>query len=198
MICVNCGKASDEAFCDDCFLKKNELFSIGNFSLKKCRQCGSYFSGKTKYKTIEDAILERIEEKGSIVKTEIKCVLKGVTKAAIRCCGYIKPVKKLKYEDKNIEIRAIDNKCDECSKLSGNYYEAVLQIRNKHAMNSISLPKYSIVETVDKGYNIRFMRKKDAEKLAKALRRQFTVISSCKLVGEKKGKKLYRNYYSVK
>lgn len=196
MLCVRCGKPSEEAFCEDCFLEKNGLFEAENFPLHMCKQCGSYYSGKTKYQRIEDAVAERIVRKGDI--RDVKIEIKPNRKILIKCSGYIKPARKIKHESKFIEIKVIRQKCLECSRLSGNYHEAVVQIRNSDALRNLNIPQYAVVQAVRDGYNIKFMSKKDAEKVAKGLGRKYDVTRSFKLVGEKKGKKLYRNYYAVR
>ena len=56
----------------------------------------------------------------------------------------------------------------------------------------------SFVERIKDGYDIKFIKKSKAASIAKHLKKYFHVKESYKFVGEKKGKRLYRNYYSVK
>ena len=90
-------------------------------------------------------------------------------------------------------------------KLSGGYYEAVIQVRGndrdrilKYALRL--LPKKAIIniETLNEGYNIKIMHKANAATTAKHLRGKFEVKQSYKLVGSKKGERLYRNFYAIR
>ena len=96
-----------------------------------------------------------------------------------------------------------NHKCEDCIKISGNYHEAVIQVRGAAAekiMKSVKCPDNMLVrvESVKGGYDIRITDKKKANEIAQLLRQKFTVKMSYKLVGEKKGIKLYRNYYAVR
>ncbi|MDI6721087.1 MAG: NMD3-related protein, partial [Candidatus Aenigmarchaeota archaeon] len=96
-------------------------------------------------------------------------------------------------------------KCADCIKISGNYYEAVIQARGEKSEKIMEiirrLAPNRIITSVSRmptGYDIKFTDKKKAAEIAQNLRQRFGVKRSYKLVGEKKGIKLYRNYYVVK
>ena len=62
------------------------------------------------------------------------------------------------------------------------------------------LPSEAVVgvEKLKNGYDIKITDKRIASSVVKQLRDRFDVKDSYKLAGEKKGKKLYRNYYAVR
>ena len=182
------------------------MFEIDNFTVPVC-DCGSYYDGKWEKpketnKIIKEMIEKRMKTSSRIIKEKIS--LKKIGNriiVSITCYGFIRPCKKMKKEAKRITITLKKRKCDVCTKLSGGYYEAVLQVRGdyENIFNLVKkyLPKTARIEKLRRGYDIRFLKKSDAAKAAKNLR-GFEIKKSFKFVATKKDKKLYRNYYSVK
>ena len=82
-----------------------------------------------------------------------------------------------------------------------NYYEAVLQIRGADKEKILEKIKKSnvlfYIRNVDKGYDVRLVKKHDAVKLTQNLE-HCEVKRTFKLVGAKDGKNIYRVYYSVR
>ena len=207
MFCIKCGKeAVIGNFCKNCYLEREELFDVKDFSLTIC-DCGSYYDKVWKKpKEIDDIIKEQIENR---IKTKNRIVDKKIllkkfgnrVSASVRCSGIIYSHRK--KEEKRINIIIKKRKCDICTKLLGRYYEAVLQIRGDYdkIFGRIKkyLPKTARVEKIKHGYDIRFLKKSDAAKISKILKNSgYEIKKSFKFVGTKKGRKLYRNYYSVK
>ncbi len=204
MFCIKCGKKAEIGnFCSSCFLGKESLFEIKDFLLYVC-DCGSYYDKvwrKADNDIIKEQIGKRIKTKYRLVKKEIALKSYGNRVAAtIVCYGIVHAHKK--KEERKITITIKKRKCDTCVKLLGRYYEAVLQIRGEYnkIFNKIKsrLPKTARTEKTKHGYDIRFLKKSEAAKIAKALKVRYEVKSSFKFVATKKGKKLYRNYYSVR
>ena len=197
LLCIICGKSSKDKFCENCFSKRNELFNVKNLKLNFCENCNSYFE-KNKEQDINELIKKNIKSNNKIKKIKIKKNKIG-NKIIVNiiCIGYI--INSLeKVENKNFYIFLKKRKCDKCSKMSGGYYEAVIQIRNNLAMNKIKTNSNSFIEKVKNGYNIKFLHKKDAEIVAKNLKKYFRIVKTFKLAASKKGRMLYRNYFSVK
>ena len=208
-ICVKCGmEAKIVNLCNDCFLSSRQLFSIENFEINVCRDCGFCKDGCIEKGKEEEGlkkiIRERIKTSNSIQKTKI--ILKhfgNKCSAVITCYGYINPCKQIKKETREATIKITARKCDTCSKLSGGYYEAVVQVRGddkeeilKKIKTFVSKDKPVItsIEKTKYGYDLKFIRKSAAARVAK----QFGVAKkSYKFVATKKGKKIYRNYYLV-
>lgn len=198
MFCIKCGKkAVVDVFCEDCFLSQKKLFDLKDFSLSVCN-CGKYYkNGWVKEENlIEKEIERRLKVHGVIKKKNIKLKRKGgYLIASVTCSGLIKPCKKMKKEARDIKIFIKKRKCDVCSKISGGYYESVLQIRGKNAekiLRRIPIPKTARIEELKQGYDIKLLKKKDAYSIIKDLKPE---KKSFKFVGTKKGRKLYREYY---
>lgn len=200
MFCIKCGAAAEAGnFCKNCFLGREKLFDIKNFRITSCSSCGAFFIGGKKI-DIGDAIKNKIMTEHKIKKIKI-----GYKKyanriiASVECSGAIKPF--TKTENRIVEIILSTKKCDDCTKLAGSYYEAVLQIRGTRAIDILNeAAQYNIlsfVKNVDNGYDIRVVKKQDASKVAHALK-AYGVKRTFKLVGEKDGKKIYRVYYLIK
>jgi len=211
-ICIICGKeAAIENFCTDCFLNQKDLFYINNFDLKIC-QCNSYFSERDwkHFENLDETVKKIVEDN---IKTEYKIIKKLIKlkkignkyHVEIICRGYIYPCKKIKGERKNIVVKIKTVKCDRCKKLSGGYYESVLQLRTKkdflektkfldHYRNSISN-----IEKIKEGYDIFLLEKGVAKKIANEFKLLGLKIKiTNKLFGVRKGKRIYRVYYSIK
>jgi len=206
MFCVKCGKnASVNNFCEDCFLLANKLFDADNIMIYFCKKCKRYFL-KGKNIAIDDAIKQAIKTKHKIKNIEIKKKTVGnKIYATIICSGYINPCKKIKLEEKRIVVNIMKRVCDDCTKLSGNYYEALIQVRGEDAEKIFKKIKWMLrnvliagIEKKKYGYDIRFVNKNEAFKIANQMRKRFSVNDSYKLVGDKKGEKIYRNFYAIK
>ncbi|MFH0949224.1 MAG: NMD3-related protein [Candidatus Aenigmatarchaeota archaeon] len=207
MLCAICGKESvkDIALCDKHFLEKNELFTIKNFHLEVCH-CGAFYTNKwEKSSDINESIRKAIEKN---IKTENKIknidislkIVGNRAYADINAVGFIDPSKVEKSEKKKIYVIMKRHMCDDCVKMSGGYYDAMIQVRGKtdDIMKKITLPEGSVLNLNKDGADIKFIKKADATRIAGLLRKWYDVKSSCKLVTQKKGKKLYRNFYSVR
>jgi nonsense-mediated mRNA decay protein 3 len=214
MFCIKCGKkANIGVFCDSCFLQQNELFKISNLKIFLC-DCGSYFGPSKKWQKwdrgeeelLKHLIKNHIKTENKILKTDVK--LKQIGNrymVTVRCIGFVPPSKKEKTEKKEIMIDVKRRKCENCSKILGGYYEAVLQVRGpkwETILREISEKEkedISLMEKTKNGYDVKFLKKNTADKIAMRLKKKgFSLKVSYKLVGEKKSKKLYRNFYSVR
>lgn len=177
------------------------MFELDNFTAHVCRACGNYSGGR-----IEDQILGSIRQKGIVKSCTIKMKHIGnKIHAAIKCMGSIPPLKKTVSQEIKVVIITKKRMCDACQKISGGYYEAVLQIRGDKKDEIArkikkNMPESMItgIKNLKEGYDIRIADKKIASKAASQLRKSFSVKESYKLIGDKKGKKLYRNFYAVK
>src|SRR3989344_1585599 len=112
---------------------------------------------------------------------------------------------KTRKETKAIRISIRKRLCENCSRLSGNYHEAVLQIRGMQKEEILELVKQMVapqylarIDVKKEGYDARIVRKSEAIRIATTLGKEYKVISSFKLAGEKDGKMLYRSVYSIR
>ena len=113
------------------------------------------------------------------------------------------PERVSKTETKKITITLKKHKCENCSKVSGSYYEAVIQTRGRNAAKILKRIDESSkdilkIKKVENGYDIFYMNKKAAKKTASNLKKTFSIKESFKFITTKDGKRLYRNYYSLR
>ena len=199
MFCIKCGKeATVDNFCDDCFAAAHTMFGVKPFNIFYCDICG------IKNDDIKEQIADRIKTDNKIddVYVHLKIVGNKVH-ATVDCIGSIKGVKK--REKKEVLIILRRKMCELHVKLSGGYYEALIQVRGEHKETILKqlkklLPEKSVVdvEELKEGYNIKVMSKGTAAGAARVLKNKYTVKDSYKLVGSKKGQELYRNVYAVR
>ena len=204
MFCVSCGrKAAIGSLCEGCFTKERGLFLTEDSEVKMC-SCGSYFDKKWQEAMPFDEIINEYMEHhmvklGTIKSMKIDFKKVGNTViATIDCRGNIPPAKKIKSERKIMRIKIRNIKCDKCTKILGGYYEAVIQARGSNAESIIKKISGGIAEKVKNGYDVTFVSKAEAARIANSLGREFSMLRSFKFVTEKKGKKLYRNYYAIR
>lgn len=200
MFCIKCGKTATAGnFCKRCFLESEHLFNIRNFRVTRCGVCDSIYE-KSKKTTIDEAVKNHIITNHKIKRIKISRKDYGNRLIAnIECIGTVKPY--AKKEEKTVEIIVETRKCDDCTKLAGSYYEAVLQVRGNNKNEILARIEksnvLSFIKNVDEGYDVRLIKKQDATKLVNLLK-QRGVKRTFKLVGEKGGKKIYRVYYLIR
>ncbi|MBI2579474.1 MAG: hypothetical protein HYW27_01070 [Candidatus Aenigmarchaeota archaeon] len=205
MFCIRCGKGAVRGnFCRACFLKANNLFEIEpRTTIYFCEMCGAHHD-RRKAVAVNDMINGMIKPCGKIKGVSISKNLKGNRiLAGVTCTGSISGIPKKETKITCITVRR--HKCENCIKISGNYHEAVIQVRGGRSERIIAalkniLPSRTVarVMRVKNGYDVRIIDKKNASEAIQFTRKKFDVNESYKLVGEKKGTKLYRNYYSVR
>ncbi len=115
---------------------------------------------------------------------------------------------KSKYKSEGFEVREKYRICEDCLKISSGYHESVLQLRgfNKEETMKVEEIFYSSGEKFfskeeKHGKDFYFLRKKSAEKMAKKIQKMFKNVEikkSYKLITVKDGKRVYRNYVSVR
>lgn len=204
LVCASCGKkANIDSFCYDCWLKDKSLFQVEDFEIKFCRKCYKILdrSNVGSYSMDEESIkrfaIGRIITKNKI--TEKEAFVRKIGNryyVTINCKGFIYPCDKQKEESKNIFIKMKETLCERCRKMSGEQYDAIIQIRTNKYL-PIRNMKADKIERVKEGINLYFLYKSDAEKALKLLK-GFKIKRSFKIVGEKDTKRIYREYYSVK
>src|SRR3989344_170476 len=199
MFCIKCGRpAKIGNFCDACFLDSEELFAIKDFSMEYCDVCG------INQNMIKEQIIGSLKTENNISNTKVSIKLVGnKAHATVTCSGSIKGLPKT--ETKNVMVIIRKKMCAMHVKLSGGYYEAIIQIRGRDKDNILKyatrlLPKKSIssIEKLKEGYNIKVLHKANAAAAVRGFRKRYEVKDSYKLAASKKGEMLYRNYYAIR
>ncbi|MFC2142782.1 NMD3-related protein [Candidatus Aenigmatarchaeota archaeon] len=212
MFCIKCGKdAIKDNLCKQHFLEKNDLFNIENVEIRYCKECESYHNQKIKIKDEEEVIRTLFDDDvklGNDVKVEKKDfswkTVGNKFFVTAEITGDIRGVEV--KEKKKFIVIARRYMCDNCIKICGGYYEAMIQVRgvNKDKiLDKVKLlvPNDSITVIGDakNGYDVKIIQKGFAKTASKQLRDDgFDVIITHKHVATKKGKMLYRNFYAVR
>lgn len=203
MFCIKCGRDAEVGnFCEKCYLSMEKLFDIKDFNIILC-DCGAYYDRKWNPPTkdlISEQILKNINSKNKIKISVTRKEYGNRITIFITAKGIIPPAKTPKEETKKITITIKKKKCDECIKLSGGYYEALVQIRGEKADKLLekfkSIKGISSIERNKDGYDIKLLDKKKVSAFLSA--REIEFKKSYKFVTTKKDKKLYRDVYSIR
>lgn len=201
-ICIVCGSpVFFSNYCEKCFLENRSLFEVPvKIRFRHCADCGSYYDRGWVKDGLEKILESKISSRNRIASINIR-VDNG--KATFSCRGYISPSKKIKAEEKTVPLLIEKRKCDNCIKLLSGYYQAIFQIRGEKMEKIIR--KVSLLtgegeafsEINKDGCDVKFIDKRTAAKVASLLK-NFQIKKSYKLITEKKGKKLYRDSYSIR
>lgn len=201
LICPKCGRTNDkidfiEAFCIDCFPIR--LVLPPKVTFERCVRCGRMkFRGDwTAYneRKISDFILSKC--KGDFESAEYdfeKQMVAFETKSGAKI-------------EKNLLLEFAKTICQQCSRISGGYYEGIIQLRgnrtkmDKYAEKMIEkLEKITFItktEEKDEGLDLYVGRSKPVVKLMSDLGLK-TLITK-KLVGRDQGRRLYRTTFLIR
>ena len=139
--CVECGKETDQTvngMCLECFLKDRQVLSLpDHVDLQRCTTCGQF------YRHGAFVPMEQDEAAICAAAEELQCISEGKVTDISAALGYL--------DDYNVSVtlnckvavggfttdaaattvvRIKNTVCRICSRRSGNYYEAILQIRS--------------------------------------------------------------------
>jgi len=139
--CPRCGKGTDalfDALCEKCYMDTKEIISVPqNIDVIMCKRCGKSID-RNKWapnESIDSMIVRAVNasirpDKDTLVKVDYKpFVLGGKTTVPVTIAA------EKTVSDKNIKtsvqanVVILPQVCDSCSRLSGSYYEAIIQIR---------------------------------------------------------------------
>ncbi|MCX6815518.1 MAG: NMD3-related protein [Candidatus Aenigmarchaeota archaeon] len=201
MFCIKCGKTAVAGnFCEKCFLESESLFDIAGSTIDFCPACKNYRP------ELKNQIMKSIKTKNKIIGCHVfeKQVGNKIF-AKVACKGIIQPLKKQISQEKTVVIVVKKRMCENCIKLSGGYYEACIQVRGdkkerilKKIQKFVRSDEITNIIHLKEGVDVRLTNKKSAASIVGELRRGFDVKESYKLVGKKKGKELYRNFYAIR
>ncbi|ADB57760.1 60S ribosomal export protein NMD3 [Archaeoglobus profundus] len=137
MRCAICGNtAVIDGMCIDCYMKRNKLSWVDDIiEVVRCPKCG-YFKVGRRWENLdfESALLElihssvRIHPQFDVEHLEVEPLTTGeVGKYIIRLVGNVEGYDVV--DESIVEVRLKSRTCERCTRLSGGYYEAIVQIR---------------------------------------------------------------------
>lgn len=230
MLCIVCGtgKEYDKGVCKQCISDKISLNVNGTLDITECPKCGSMKVGKKWYpdnakRALSKKLLQMIQvsdhtfEK-SCNPQDIRISHDGTFTRSVLTLSN-ESFADLTYE-LNIPTRRLRNSCPTCNKVTGSYYEAVLQIRTLSAeydelmervkdeavriMKNLNMKDpesfISTVKKVPEGLDIYLGKRSDGGKLSKYILDNYlsTMKLSNTLAGVRDGEKFYRFTYGVR
>ena len=206
--CFVCGKKTDDlvkGYCEECYNKEFNLVEVPKeLSFVVCSKCG-----RIKYKNkMEDINVDEIlRDKVKILGRDVNLRIKVNEDMRVVARGFLKGAKKPKEEEYVIRLKPKTIVCRDCSRRTGNYVEAIIQLRGRteKAMDLIEdrIIKENQtfkVEKVKNGLDISLADKNFANRLTTELKKKFKALikKNYKLVTRKKGKDIYRSVILVK
>lgn len=225
--CPKCGKETDVfigKICKDCFLEKNNLFSLKKINITQCKICKKILVAGKWVDFSEEAIAEEVANKVKILPelntpkifVELEPHIDNNYTALIKIEGILNNY--LIEEELVAKFKLKEITCDACMKLNSDYREAIIQLRSKRkeneddvfllAKNLLDLEKSkdplsgtSKIEKVRNGYDLWIGSKKAAVKVTRALSKFYNVkpVISKKLIGEdEQGKRKYRHTFCIR
>jgi nonsense-mediated mRNA decay protein 3 len=235
LACPICGRPADnlvDGRCRDCFLKTFTLARIPHIVRTIiCPLCGAVKKGRRwegNTAELEDVIQEGIKEalkldpdSGDVnVSIDLTSSDPSIYHAGIRVDASVKGIRT--NAALKTEVRVSSETCDTCSRISGGYYEAVVQVRaegrfpdKEEQVQLVELIEEVIERQYRKGYRLAFITKVDelpegtdvyigsnssARQACKLAAERFgcNYSESPSLIGKKDGKDIYRITYSLR
>jgi nonsense-mediated mRNA decay protein 3 len=210
MRCVSCGEreAVAEYLCEGCYLKKHEPKVAREIRVANCPVCEMW---KGRGGWTEDALsayrgalafkrgtfeISNIELDDDVLRVTLRSTTEGVSAEAKR----------------DVKVRTDHMTCPRCSRSSGGYYEATIQIRGDQAPTVVSEARSMVEgsgepnafiakeEEVRGGSDLRVGSWKTAERVARELASRYggEFKSSRKLHTRRNNKDVYRMSYLVR
>ncbi|MFH0929584.1 MAG: NMD3-related protein [Candidatus Aenigmatarchaeota archaeon] len=206
--CFVCGKKTNElvdGYCEDCYNDKFSLLKVPKeLTVKMCTRC-NMIKHRNRWMDIkvEDVLRDKIEVLGRAVDLKID-IDDNIT---IKAKGFLKDCKKSKKESYDIRLKINKIVCPTCSRASGGYYEAIIQLRGKteEAMDflvdqAVKEQKNYRAEQKGRCFDVYIMDKHFANSVANAMIKRFKarIKKSFRIVTKKEGKDIYRSVIVVR
>ncbi len=217
MRCIVCGKEGDFKICGSCFAERNTLAYLPSIEIERCGRCGSFRFGKGWTKIDDVSAIEKGVFENLVVFPDFNVESFEVLKNSVVVTGSI-------YGDRvsvkiplNLRIRTIT--CPRCSKESGGYYEAIVQIRaqkrslrNEEVESAMKIVEKILGESdgekdfllrfeeTNSGIDFYFGSRKIGEKVSKAIADEIggSVFRSKKLHTRIDGRDVYRFTFLIR
>ena len=227
--CVKCGKPTPlkemkNGLCKSCYTEtkqKKESVRYPEIKVKLC-SCGNAMFSKSwiKFKNIEELI--DYSAYLFIKNNKINCIPEEINYPEFNVNGKTKIEISLKCNRNHYHyfLKIIPNVCNTCSRLHGNYYESIIQLRGKNQTKVNNLKEtiqnmiksknkkiqtsfISKKETLKSGYNLYIGSNKATLQIIKELKKtepykNYTYKQSFKVISQKDGKEIKRITYLIR
>jgi len=208
--CPTCNRSSDDTrflgnFCEFCIIKKIEKAIPDSVIIYQCRFCKMIKEGNTfaafKNRSFAGAIEAELR-----LNSEWRVKVRDYTDGEVDCV-FIKNYENEKVGfPKRLKYKIARQTCQRCERISGGYYEAILQLRGDwDRINNLiaKITKYvgrrngfiAKMEKVENGKDLYMSDKLMANEFFHDY--DIKPTRSFRLYGVKRGKRVYRNTYSL-
>ncbi|VVB66627.1 NMD3 family protein [Candidatus Gugararchaeum adminiculabundum] len=207
-ICPKCGASSENtdffgSFCSSCYLKKTDLKFPKKFLLETCKLCGRMLILSAWADYDEEKIHQLV---ASRCKGPFESVGVFLGEDSVKLTFNFKKGGSELSVKKALPLERKVTTCPNCSRKSGGYFEAIIQLRgNRNRFPSMQeklkriLEKstfISKIEELPEGIDLYVGGREDAKKALGLL--GLKPSSSNTLAGERQGQRLYRTTYCVR
>lgn len=220
--CPRCGKGTDELFdglCEQCYKDTKEIISVPqNIDVIMCKRCGKSIE-RNKWasnESIDSMIVRAVNscvrpDNGTLMKVDYKpFVLGGKTTVPVTITAEKEVSEKNIKKSVQANVVILPQVCDSCSRLSGSYYEAIVQIRGPEEMQGKLLElvkakvnqykdsnQYSFITKTVKmkcGTDVYLGSSKAAQKIEQEAKKAYNVSTkiTASIHGMKDGKEIIR------
>ncbi len=210
--CPTCNRSSEEArfigeFCEFCVADKISAGMPGSAEVEKCWSCGRIRTPEgfaaLDYGTLAAALRKSMRLTDCTLDVKSMDERRQSAIVCITCKQGGEPV----TFDKNIHVKFLRTMCQACYRRSSGYYEALVQLRGGPRVVETmaeSITKFieardgiiTRTERTPRGYDI-YIGDKELANAYFALHKNLSPLRSYKLFGVRKGKRLFRNIYSL-
>ena len=226
MKCVKCGIRDTLArgLCRECLIDSLHIEVPQSLDLQICPKCGARkLKNRWEYNPSDASIARALEsrirtgEKDTTIHVDMDSTSIERRSASYRARIDWPMVAQVEVPG-TIELVVSRVSCPQCNKLTGSYYEAILQLRSVDGrigldemlqFSTMAFSRYesiergsfiSKVEKKDEGYDIYMGSNSDARKLASRIQDRFSTSLkvSKTLAGRKNGEDFYRYTYSLR
>ena len=211
MFCPKCGKKSN-GLCVKCYLEGSQVkFKKSEINLCSCGKVyhrGEWSPGFDKI--IGSLVRQKLIIPHEIDVKRIDFEISDRNNKRIFLKIYIsgKYRKETIETELDAEIKVINKTCELCGRTSGNYFEAVIQLRTQdpeyleninNVIDGINPDFITKIESLKNGIDVYLTSQKYAREIENKFKEMgFNTKTSPKLMGKKEGRDVYRIYISVK
>lgn len=204
LMCPKCGKTNNEekfieSFCADCYEFRIKYPAREEF--QKCKNCSLiFFRGewqRSNARRMNEYIIRKCKGEFSDAELDLD---RGFILFSI------KKGERIHRIEKQIDIKFVNSVCVDCSRISGGYYEAIVQLRGdekkvskyfRTLQNMLRRVTFiSKIEEVKGGFDIYSGSSIKTQEILSTLGLNYLI--SRKLVGRNEGKKVYRVTFAVR
>lgn len=209
IICPKCGAKSSEkeflgAFCTDCHGFNFRIPKQSEFKIVNCKRCDKVLFKGEWHRFNEHRISEAIEKK---CRGEFESVEYDYGRGALKVCFRIG--NKEKCLEQQFLIEKQNGICPDCSRMSGGYYEAIVQLRGDNMERLRQYASSMEKRLKEKTFVSKVEEKKDGgidmyignskAVVADLHTRRVKAIMSSKLFGrDKEGRNTYRTTFLIR